>query len=111
MPTSRSGISNQLEKELTTAESMHNFVGANVPQRMVLDTDVKLLCGGLFSLALEHHGAILTLLRAGGLDGSAFALTRPLIDAVYRAHWLVFLRETKHRKANQTRRRLLSRSH
>jgi hypothetical protein len=49
---------------------------------------VKLLVASLFSLAMEHHGAILYLLRAGQFDGSAFSLIRPLIDCAYRAHWI-----------------------
>jgi len=36
---------------------------------------------------LEHHAAILLLLLSG-MTGSAFALTRPVTEAVVRGVWL-----------------------
>ena len=67
---------------------MHGFIQKTMPDKFVPDTDVKLLVASIFSLVMEHHGAILYLLRAGQFDGSAFALVRPLIDCAYRAHWI-----------------------
>lgn len=75
---------------------MHNFVLETVPQQLLLDTDQKTIIVALFSLVIEHHGAILTLLRTGRFDGSAFALIRPLVDAVYRAFWVHFCAKPKH---------------
>ena len=42
---------------------------------------------GIIDQALEHHAAILLLLRSG-MAGSAFALTRPVTEAVVRGVWL-----------------------
>lgn len=80
--------SKELLTQIDRAEKMHNFVLANVPNRLMLDTDEKTILVALFSLAIEHHGAILQLLKSGRFDGSAMALNRPLIDCVYRALWL-----------------------
>ncbi len=81
-------VSKEVSDEITRAEGMHNFILANMPDGFVSDTDVKIIVAALFSLTLEHHGAILHLLKAGQFDGSAFALVRPLIEAAYRAHWV-----------------------
>ena len=67
---------------------MHNFILRTIPDKFLSDTDEKILVAAFFSLSLEHHGAILHLIREGQFDGSAFALVRPLIDAAYRAHWI-----------------------
>jgi hypothetical protein len=42
---------------------------------------------GSIGVALEHHEAI-SLLIERKLTGSAFALVRPLVDTVVRAHWI-----------------------
>jgi hypothetical protein len=42
---------------------------------------------GSIAQALEHHQAI-ALLIDGQLTGSAFALVRPLVETVVRAHWI-----------------------
>lgn len=81
-------VSPELTAELNRSAEMHMFIVRNVPDSFVGDTDEKLLTGALFSLVLEHHGAILHLLGTGQFDGSALALVRPLIDAAYRAHWI-----------------------
>lgn len=88
MPVFQPTVSKELHTQIDRAEKMHNFVLANIPDRLVLDTDEKTVLVALFSLTLEHHGAILHLLKSGRFDGSAMALTRPLIDCVYRALWL-----------------------
>jgi hypothetical protein len=88
MPTYQPTVSNELLVQIDHAEKMHNFVLATVPDRLLLNTDEKNVLVAFFSLAVEHHGAILCLLKSGRFDGSAMALTRPLIDCVYRALWL-----------------------
>jgi hypothetical protein len=88
MPVFQPTVSKELATQIDRAEQMHNFVLANVPDRLLLDTDEKTVLVALFSLTIEHHGAILYLLKSGRFDGSAMALTRPLIDSVYRALWL-----------------------
>jgi len=81
-------VSKQLQDEIHKAELMHDFITASMPDKFVGDTDQKILVAAIFSLTLEHHGAILHLLKAGRFDGSALALVRPLIDGAYRAHWI-----------------------
>lgn len=84
----RSLVSEGLLNEIQRAEAIHDFILKTIPDRIIADTDEKVLVVALFSLVLEHHGAILHPLKAGPFDGSALALVRPLIDAAYRAHWI-----------------------
>jgi hypothetical protein len=84
----RPSLSTDLLKEIGVAEEMHVFIQKAIPDTFVGDTDRKILIAALFSLVMEHHGAILYLLRAGQYDGSAATLVRPLIDCCYRAHWI-----------------------
>jgi hypothetical protein len=81
-------VTKQLQDEIHKAELMHDFITATGPDKFVGDTDQKILVAAIYSLTLEHHGAILHLLKAGRFDGSALALVRPLIDGAYRAHWI-----------------------
>lgn len=99
MPTYRPEVSKEILERIGVAETMHDFVLATVPDKLILDTDQKVIIVALFSLTIEHHGAILYLLSSGRFDGSAFALTRPLIDAVYRAFWVHSCAEPKHLEA------------
>lgn len=80
-------VSKEVWDEIQKAERMRDFILASIPGTIVLDTDEKVLVAGYFSLTIEHHGAILYLLRTGTFDGSASALVRPLVEAAYRAHW------------------------
>lgn len=84
----RPPVSPAVLDEIQRAERMHNFILRTIPDKFLSDTDEKILVAAFFSLSLEHHGAILHLIREGQFDGSAFALVRPLIDAAYRAHWI-----------------------
>lgn len=99
MPTYSPEVSKEIVERIGVAETMHNFVLATVPDKLILDTDQKVIIVALLSLAIEHHGAILHLLRSGRFDGSAFALTRPLVDAVYRAFWVQLCASPKHLEA------------
>src|SRR5690348_4268885 len=83
---SKPSVSTDLLKEIELAEEVHSFIQKTIPDAFVGDTDQKILIAALFSLAMEHHDAILYLLRAGQYDGSAATLVRPLIDCCYRAH-------------------------
>ncbi len=96
MPVYEPTVSQELLLQVDLAEKMHNFVLANVPDRLILDTDEKTVLVALFSLTIEHHGAILHLLKSGRFDGSALALTRPLIDCVYRGLWLHCAGKSEH---------------
>ena len=99
MPVYQPTVSKELHAQIDRAEEMHDFLLANVPDRLVLDTDEKTVLVALFSLTIEHHGAILHLLKSGRFDGSAMALTRPLIDCVYRALWLHCSGKPEHLRA------------
>lgn len=85
MPFIQPYVSPSLKEEITRAREMHRFIQTQIPDQL---SDEHRLVGLLFSLVMEHHGAILLLLETGHFDGSAFALVRPLIDAAYRAHWI-----------------------
>ena len=55
---------------------MHNYVLGTVPQKLLLDTDQKTIIVALFSLVVEHHGAILK--RGIGCQfGAEIALEQP----------------------------------
>jgi hypothetical protein len=96
MPTYEVKLDRDVLDRIAVAETMHNFVLQAVPQAFKTDTDEKTIIVALFSLVVEHHGAILTLLKTGRFDGSAFALVRPLIDAVFRAFWVHFCAKPEH---------------
>ena len=96
MPTYEVKFDKDVLDRIAVAETMHNFVLEAVPQAFKSDTDEKTIIVALFSLVVEHHGAILTLMKTGRFDGSAFALVRPLIDAVYRAFWVHFCAKPEH---------------
>jgi hypothetical protein len=72
-------ISKQLQDEIHKAELMHDFILATMPDKFVGDTGQKILVAAIYSLTIEHHGAILYLLKSGRFDGTALALVRPLI--------------------------------
>ncbi len=80
-------LSPELVRIIDRAHALHDFVINELPEDFA-DTDKNILTVGLYSLAEEHHRAILFLLGTGRFDGSAFALARPLIDAAFRAHWV-----------------------
>lgn len=65
MPIAKPTVSKEVLEDIAKAEAMHDFILATMPGGFVSDTDVKILVAALFSLTLEHHGAILYLLKAG----------------------------------------------
>jgi hypothetical protein len=81
-------ISAELRREIDRAAENNTFILRTVPDKFIGNSDEKILIAGMFSLVLEHHGAILHLFCTGQFDGSALALVRPLIDSAYRAHWI-----------------------
>jgi hypothetical protein len=84
----RKQISGELQREIERAAENQAFIARTLPDKFIGDSDERILIASLFSLVLEHHGAILYLFGAGQFDGSALALVRPLIDSAYRAHWI-----------------------
>lgn len=79
-------LSDAVLQSIKRAEAMHGFIQLNILDSFPATIE-NVLVASLFSLAQEHHSAILYLLRTGQHDGSAFALIRPVIEACYRAHW------------------------
>jgi hypothetical protein len=81
-------MSRELQKEIDRAAENNTFIVRTIPDKFIGNSDEKILIASMFSLVLEHHGAILHLFGTGQFDGSALALVRPLIDSAYRAHWI-----------------------
>jgi hypothetical protein len=70
------------------ARSISQFINSRISGP--IPNTPKLHLFGLFmSVVIEHHGAILLLLETEGHFGSAFALARPLVEAAFRAHWML----------------------
>jgi hypothetical protein len=58
MPVYQPTVSKELLAQISCAEEMHNFVLANVPDRLVLDADEKTVLVALFSLTIERPRTI-----------------------------------------------------
>jgi hypothetical protein len=79
-------MSENVQKELNNAGEF----GAELEQVVVSKNqfpidDRNVLLVAYWALMFDYHKAILTLLRAG-LFGAAFALVRPMVEAVVRCH-------------------------
>jgi hypothetical protein len=61
-------------QRIDLAGNMHNFVQASLLQAPLLDTDEKQIVPALYSLATEHHGAILHLLKQAASKGVPWRL-------------------------------------
>ena len=77
----------QLDAELKWAEETVREVKRVLSKDKTSDDERSTSVVGIIDQSLEHHAAILLLLRTG-LTGSAFALTRPVTEAVVRGVWL-----------------------
>jgi hypothetical protein len=89
MPPAQLRLTQELEKQIATAENMHNLILVTSPPSIKMDTDIKQIAGAYFSLAVEHQASILILLRQNR-RGSALALMRPFVEAVFCGHWMIF---------------------
>lgn len=74
------------EKSQEVGAALREFIGST--EMSFPDGHKDILVMGYFSLALEHHHSI-SLLITHKKIGSAFALMRPLVEIVFRAHWVV----------------------
>ena len=80
-------MSPQLDGELKQAEETVLRVKAVLNRDKTSDDERSTSVVGMIDQVLEHHTAILLLLRSG-MTGSAFALTRPVTETVVRGVWL-----------------------
>jgi hypothetical protein len=72
------------------AEKMHQLVSEQLSGAH--SGGVRIVLAATFiSVAMSHHKSILVLLQDDGLVGSAFALFRPLVEAIYRGLFTAFL--------------------
>lgn len=71
------------------AAEVGNYLVENFPDRLYVTTITNNFFHALCDLALEHHGAILTLVSSNQHDGSALALLRSLIEASIKALWVL----------------------
>jgi len=80
-------MSPQVDGELKQAEETVLRVKAVLNRDKTSDDERSTSVVGMIDQVLEHHAAILLLLRSG-MTGSAFALTRPVTEADVRGVWL-----------------------
>lgn len=81
-----STISDCLERAI----KFHNFVLNNAPRGSYKTVRRSVLFVALCDLTVEHHGAIITLIKSEQYDGSALALLRPLFETCSRAYWTLY---------------------
>ena len=75
-----------LDAELKSSEETVLEVKRVLSKDKTLDDERTTTVVAFIDQALEHHGAILLLLRSGKV-GSAFALTRSVTEILYRGVW------------------------
>lgn len=75
---------------LNRAITYHNAVINDCPNGTYKGDKRNTLFVALWDITLEHHGAIITLIRSGQHDGSAMALMRPLLESSLRAYWTLY---------------------
>jgi uncharacterized protein DUF6988 len=79
-----------LRANIHHAEEMHQLVSEQLSGTH--SGGVRIVLAATFiSMAMSHHKSILVLLQVDGLVGSAFALFRPLVEAIYRGLFTAFL--------------------
>jgi uncharacterized protein DUF6988 len=72
----------QVEKAIEKPKAILSWQGYPDDRRTVITI-------AMVDQLIEHHGAILLLIRSGKV-GSAFALARPVIEGMYRGLWINF---------------------
>lgn len=79
--------SQETSQAIASAEQVFHRIVADTPESLGTgEKEVLLMTFG--SLVIEHFRAILMLTRSQMATGSAFALFRPLVDAISRGQWL-----------------------
>lgn len=79
------------EDYLQRAVSLHNFILERYPEGTYKSDRRNTLFVSLCDVALEHFGAIISLIKSGQHTGSAFALLRPLVETSVRAYWVRYI--------------------
>src|ERR1700732_1628230 len=79
-------LTSGLDAELKSSEETVLEVKRVLNEDKTLDVERNTTVVAFIDQALEHHGAILLLLRSGFV-GSAFALARSVTEILYRGVW------------------------
>ena len=82
--------SDELDLAVVKAGLGYNEILERIPKAIPCKTNRGILTFGQLSLAIEHYGAILQLVHDGSFIASAYALARPLLEAICATHWLIF---------------------
>lgn len=82
------------EKHLQAVEKALDTTKAQLTRHKYPDDLRTVIVAGLIDIMIEHHEAILLLVR-GGKIGSAFALARSVFEAMYQGMWLNFVATEK----------------
>ena len=83
-------VDGSLTGQIQNAVLFHDFVIAEWPQGGFPGTLRNRLFTAFVDIALEHYGAILTLLQTQQHYASALALLRPLMETTCRGFWLIY---------------------
>jgi hypothetical protein len=81
----------QTEFEIIRAQEMHEFVADHLAGTYPNNDVRRTLFAAFLSLAQSHHEAIMVLCRQEHLIGSAYALSRPLVEVSSRGLFAAFL--------------------
>ncbi len=73
---------------LKNGDNVREFINSNLEGFKFPDDPKSVLLVGFLSLSLDHHESVALLIRAKN-TGSAFALLRPQLEIVFRAHWVI----------------------
>jgi hypothetical protein len=80
-------VTDALKAELKLAEEVTSEVKTILSQYKFSDEEWSTVVIAFIDQGLEHHAAILLMLRSG-LIGSAFAMVRPLVEIAVRGTWI-----------------------
>jgi hypothetical protein len=80
-------LPDELKKTLRKAQDLHRWIAERQDNIEIPRQWSSLVPGLLFDLAIEHHVGIVHLAIAR-INGSAFALLRPAMEALVRGAWL-----------------------
>src|SRR5439155_2971804 len=88
--TERSPMNPEVEKHLQQVEQAINKAKELLSRQKYPDDLRTLIVAGFIDQMIEHHEAMLVLIRAGKV-GSAFALARSIFESMYRGMWINFV--------------------
>ncbi len=78
-----------IEQSLEKGKNLQEFISSTVygGRASFINEQKNIILLAYFDLAMEHHHSIFLLIIQKNF-GSAFALLRPLVEIVFRAHWV-----------------------